>query len=73
VGSVRLVLDGVTTHDNAAPYMVAAGTALTAGGTHTLVATPYRDVVYPRGSRMAGYWWWEATGILRSPGSSTPC
>jgi hypothetical protein len=36
VGSVRLVLDGVTTHDNAAPYTVAAGP-----GAHTLVATPY--------------------------------
>ena len=41
VGSVRLVVDGVTTHDNAAPYMVAAGTPLTTSGTHTLVATPY--------------------------------
>jgi Galactose oxidase, central domain len=41
VGSVRLVVDGVTTHDNAAPYLVAAGTPLMANGTHTLVATPY--------------------------------
>ncbi len=37
VGSVRLVLDGATTHDNAAPYTV----AVTAPGAHTLVATPY--------------------------------
>jgi hypothetical protein len=41
VGSVRIVCDGITTHDNAAPYTLDPSGTLTAPGAHTLVATPY--------------------------------
>ncbi len=41
VGSVRVVIDGITRHDNSPPYTVAADAPLTTSGPHTLVATPY--------------------------------
>ncbi|HZI12631.1 MAG TPA: kelch repeat-containing protein [Myxococcus sp.] len=41
VGSVRIVCDGITTHDNAAPYTRDPSGTLTSPGVHTLVATPY--------------------------------
>ena len=41
VGSVRFVCDGITTHDNAAPYTLDPTGCLAGPGAHTLVATPY--------------------------------
>jgi|GEM_PF-122915 len=41
VGSVRFVCDGLTTHDNAAPYTLDPSGCLAGPGAHTVVATPY--------------------------------
>ena len=49
VGSVKLVLDGVTTSDSTAPYTVDLSTLV--NGAHTLVATPYSGV---NGSGLGG-------------------
>jgi len=49
VGSVKLVLDGVTTSDSTAPYTVDSSALVT--GAHTLVATPYSGV---NGSGLGG-------------------
>ncbi|RKH58198.1 kelch repeat-containing protein [Corallococcus aberystwythensis] len=69
VGSVRVVCDGITTHDDAAPYTVEA-TALAGPGVHTLMATPYSGTSgsglggVPLGLRLKTDIHWKVTGLL---------
>ncbi|MFP2908531.1 kelch repeat-containing protein [Pyxidicoccus sp. 3LFB2] len=73
VGSVRVVVDGGTWHDNTAPYTVDPAAPVMTPGAHVLVATPYSGA---NGSGLGGVpfflrlqvvdTYWTRTGSLKT-------